>query len=371
MPRTAVFAATALAASALLSSALGQSLTTIGFASPQTGSRIYGLSDDGRSAAGCNIGFGNRALHWTVDGGRDDFGNPIPQYSSVAQGISGDGVYAVGYRYTPEHLGSRAVRFNTITRQYDEMGIRSGWYASRASAASGDGHVVVGQSYSENSYNSQRAFVWTPQSGYRDIGILPGMFFSEANAVSRDGSMIVGSSTGGVSRGYTWTEESGMVPLADVPGDSQNSQARGMSSDGRIIVGYGQNYAAVWRDGVPESLGSFQGYRTLATDCSDDGTVIVGTTQRGSALGDYAIIWTRSTGIILLSTYLRSNGVDIPADFGLTDVRVSADGRTFAGMSTTRISGTFLNTGYVATIPSPSASLLLSLSLAIAPRRRR
>jgi len=146
--------------------------------------------------------------------------------------------------------------------------------------------VVAGQSYSEGTLTSRRAFVWTPQSGYRDIGVLPGYFDSEASAVSRDGSMVVGTCLGSLTTGYIWSEESGMVPLASVPGDSRLSYARGMSGDGRIIVGNGGNYAAVWRDGIAESLGAYQSFRTIATDCSDDGSVIVGTTQRSSSLGD-------------------------------------------------------------------------------------
>ena len=159
-----------------------------------------------------------------------------------------------------------------------------------------------------------------------------------------------------------------MVPLADIPGDSRISQARGMSGDGRIIVGNGDRYAAVWRDGVPESLGGLEGYRTLATDCSDDGSVIVGTAQVGPPY-NAAIVWTQSTGFVLLTDYLRSHGVDIPSDLGLFDVWVSSDGRTFAGRA--RSTDASISIGYVATIPSPPGFVLGLCVFVAAPRRRR
>jgi len=77
-----------------------------------------------------------------------------------------------------------------------------------------------------------------------------GEFSSEARAISADGSVVVGrASSGSGDEAFIWDEENGMRSLRDIliaqsVGGIQGwslRDARGISADGRTIVGYGIN----------------------------------------------------------------------------------------------------------------------------------
>lgn len=214
----------------------------------------FAVSADGGVVVGrSNSRFDWRAFRW-VQGGRMVFLEPLahatPEQtktrSSEARGISADGSVAVGQITSPS--GSEAVLWKNgqETRLGELLGLS--YEGSCANAASSDGTVVVGKSFHKP--NSTEAFRWTYRDGITWLGVLPGnLRVSSALAVSANGNVIVGSAND--ETGYTafiWDDKRGIRSLhkelmargLDLAG-WQLHEARGISTDGRVIVGVGIN----------------------------------------------------------------------------------------------------------------------------------
>ena len=73
------------------------------------------------------------------------------------------------------------------------------------------------------------------------LGVLPGGDSSQARAVSDDGAVVVGfSNSENGTRAFRWTQASGMVSLGLLPGGSDvfgYSQAYAVSPDGSRVAG--------------------------------------------------------------------------------------------------------------------------------------
>jgi probable HAF family extracellular repeat protein len=217
---------------------------------------------------------------------------------------------------------------------------------------------------------------WVAGQGVQDLGVLPGTdVFNETWSVDATGRTIVGWGTDGLQeRGWVWREGLGMSAL---PGEAQLGVTRafGVSGDGRFVVGRSadQDYRAVRWDLVTQSyvlLPVLPGYDAFTPyGVSDDGRTIAGMASTGA--GQDAFVWREGEGMFFLRDYLAMNGVGVPADLTIfTFAGLSADGRTFAGHGTTREPGAFPQ-GFVATVPAPSAALLMTFAGVLASRRRR
>ncbi|MFK7898949.1 MAG: PEP-CTERM sorting domain-containing protein [Myxococcota bacterium] len=100
------------------------------------------------------------------------------------------------------------------------------------------------------SRSGSEAFVWDAVHGLQGLGDLPGgNFLSIAADVSADGSTVVGLATSEAGlEAFVWDANTGMTSLqvlltslgVDLAG-WQLSEARGVSADGKAIVGYGTN----------------------------------------------------------------------------------------------------------------------------------
>ncbi len=79
------------------------------------------------------------------------------------------------------------------------------------------------------------------QASFEGLGDLPGgSVNSQARAVSADGLVVVGwSSSGSGQEAFRWTQAGGMVGLGDFPGGEFGSQAYGVSADGSVVVSFG------------------------------------------------------------------------------------------------------------------------------------
>lgn len=180
------------------------------------------------------------------------------------------------------------------------------------------------------------SFSFTP------LGDLPGGDFeSRAFGVSADGSVVVGESPSTsvvpglstvASEAFRWTNGGGLVGLGDLPGGGFDSEARGVSADGSVVVG--------------------QGY---------------------SASGYEAFRWTSGGGMVSLRDLLVNRGVTNLTDWMLTEAQgVSADGRTIVGYGINPDGNT---EAWIATVPEPATITLAATGLAcaclIAARRRR
>ena len=164
--------------------------------------------------------------------------------------------------------------------------------ASEAAAVSADGSVIVGWSLWATELDAEaEAFRWTAGTGMVGLGFLPGGdTASFANAVSPDGSIIAGDNfdtySGDQLRGFRWTAQTGMVRLD--PNGDEIKLAHGMSADGRVIVGEGSSWnAVIWdaangtRDlkwALTHEYGlNLEGWNLKeARGVSGDGTVLVG-----------------------------------------------------------------------------------------------
>jgi probable HAF family extracellular repeat protein len=127
------------------------------------------------------------------------------------------------------------------------------------------------------------------------LGDLPGgTFDSQARGVSANGSVVVGQSNSASGReAFRWTSAGGMVGLGDLPGGSFFGRANGVSADGSVVVGLGS-----------------------------------------SAVGSEAFVWDATNGMRSIQDILTAQGVDLTG-WQLTEGRaVSADGSIIVGYGT-------------------------------------
>ena len=114
-----------------------------------------------------------------------------------------------------------------------------------------------------------------------------------------------------------------------------------------------------------EPLGSIAS--TSVIRMSEDGSVIV-----GEASNTGFIIWLDQGTPMLLTDYAESLGIDMSGWFIERVTSISADGTTIIGIGAKlEWSGTNRSEGFVLTIPTPGAAVVLGISGLLACRRRR
>ena len=254
-----------------------QSYEISGFAGVNNGEPT-GVSHDGSVIAGSN---GANSFRWTASSGTQDLGNIPSGWWSQANGVSGDGSVVVGQGNIVVDFNqgwNRAYRWTSSTGM-QSIGSLHQWSHSNALGVNFDGSVIVGESFDQ-------AFRWTSGSGMVGLGFLAGQSKSLASAVNSDGSMIIGHSG---QSGFQWTSTGGMQSLT---GDYNGSyRPRSLTADGSIIVGalgYQSNWTAmIWANSnTAITLGeylsahsvSLTGWSSLtdARGISADGRYIVG-----------------------------------------------------------------------------------------------
>ncbi|MEA5509734.1 PEP-CTERM sorting domain-containing protein [Crocosphaera sp. UHCC 0190] len=258
---------------------LGRSYYSMARDTSQDGSVIVGRS---------NSVNGLEAFRWTQETGMVGLGDlPGGDFYSIAFGTSNDGSVVIGSSKSAS--GEEAFRWTQESGMVSLGDLPGGGFYSIAQGISADGSIIVGGG---RSANGNEAFLWTQETGMVGLGDLPnGGFFSSAQGISGDGSVVIGQSRG--DRGieaFRWTQESGMVGLGDLPGGGVYSLARSASFDGSTIVGFGRtlngNEAFIWdvtngMRSVREVLVGFEinmtGWALIeARGISSDGTKIVG-----------------------------------------------------------------------------------------------
>ncbi|CAK9076044.1 PEP-CTERM sorting domain-containing protein [Durusdinium trenchii] len=322
-------------------------------------SYAYGVSDDGSVVVGMSESGGvSQAFRWTSGSGMVGLGDlPDGGYGSYAIASSPDGSVVVGWGTSAS--GYEAFRWTAGSGMVGLGDLPGGIFYSTAYDVSDDGLVIVGRGYSAS---GQEAFLWTSGDGMVGLGDLPGgSFNSTARGVSADGSVVVGqSSSAQGTEAFLWDDANGMRSLKDVLTseygldltDWSLYDARGISADGRTIVGTGVNPdgdTEAWVAVVPEPssfvlagfglvalvLSSWSGSISLdfwrrdggyfssdAHSVSADGTVVVG--QGTSASGVEAFRWTSSGGMVGLGDLPGGNYYSLATG-------VSADGSVVVG----------------------------------------
>jgi probable HAF family extracellular repeat protein len=144
---------------------------------------------------------GLNAFRWTQALGAMPLGTlqtgggllPLAPFSS-ASGVSDDGTVVAGTSQTDSGNGHafRWVLNNPTTGagSMSDLGTLVPNLSSTANAISGDGNVIVGQA---DALAGTHAFVWTQAAGMQDIGTAAGRVNSAALATNRDGSVVVGT----------------------------------------------------------------------------------------------------------------------------------------------------------------------------------
>jgi probable HAF family extracellular repeat protein len=215
-------------------------------------SGAFGISADGAVVVGhAKDRYGLRqAFRWTVGGGMEGLGFLHRRRLgwSVATNASRDGSIIVGSSVSREHREGEAFRWEA--GEMKGLGTLSDDVTSWASSISDDGRVIVGSSGSDDN-SVQHAFRHTVDEGM--IALEPGedgLLPEDANDTSADGWFIVGAgSRDGARRASIWDPEHGTRDLQDLLTDEYGfdlsdwelREARGVSADGRTIVGTGRH----------------------------------------------------------------------------------------------------------------------------------
>lgn len=212
------------------------------------GAAANGVSQDGATVVGWfSVGFNPFAFRWTATQGFTRINDIAGQdATSTALAIAADGGTTGGYAASPASLpvtqatlwaGSGATGLGALVPGGN----------SEVRGLSADGSVAVG--WTQTNLGLE-AFRWTATGGMTSLGMLPnGIPFSFANAVSADGEIVVGRAEGeSRTEAFMWTADTGMVAISELLAasgiDLQGwilNEAVGVSADGLVIVGNGEN----------------------------------------------------------------------------------------------------------------------------------
>ncbi len=200
--------------------------------------------------------------------------------------------------------------------------------AAYAFGISADGTVVVGRNFSDS-----RGFRWTQATGMVNLGTLSGGYWSGAYGVSADGLVVVGlSDSSAGDRAFRWTQATNMVDLGVLTGGSE-SWANAVSDDGSVVVGSSDSSAGYrafrWTQATDMvDLGVLSGGSgSWGNGVSADGTVVVGTSN--SSAGYRAFRWTQASNMVDLGVLAGGSASEA---YG-----VSADGAVVVGQSNSSV----------------------------------
>jgi uncharacterized membrane protein len=278
-----------------------EGLTALGFLPQGSFTRATAASANGAVIVG-NADGGNppglHAFRWTIELGLTQLAGLPNAIVCAANAVSADGSVVAGtclatmneaFRWTPATGAVALGRFGTGSNS-----------TSTASAVSGDGAIIGGAGHSILA----GAVIWDASNAPTMIGGLPGDTTGAITALNRDGTIAAGVSVDatGHERAFRWTSTGEAVPLATT-GTFVATIATAMSADGRRITGWGSresgpDVALLWDESgalrAISDLLSSDGRAASAAwsllrarGISADGRVIVGdgTDPEGAARG--------------------------------------------------------------------------------------
>jgi hypothetical protein len=341
-----------------------------------------GMSSDGSVVVG-NVNFMSHPYIWTEETGVV----PIPQGETAeAIDVSDDGSVVMGHLWVETGQGRMGVAARwTELRKWqmlplvDENFQLCGTNWTAAYDMTPDGSAIVGLAYHDGC--KADAFRWSEETG---TVLLPKSSNSaRANLISDDGMSVAGfdhNPSHGYRRGALWvaddpadphstfTQSIVPTPYAEVE-DGAPGEVLAMTPNASILAG-STGLATV---GVPGECGIVPGgYRwtidgnawsdmwgarncwgAWPLDISADGKTAVGSTGPFGAPVRIGMIWTESSGLVLLEDLLRSLGTDVGDLFLSAATDISADGRKILGYTPDQ-------GGWIITLPDPNANALAS-----------
>ena len=258
-------------------------------------SQARSVSADGTSVAGYNIASascGSVDHEATLWNGTTNINAPETELYA----ISGDGTLMAGWRdvFTASHLVTATTFKLTApnTFQAQSLGLISGTSGgSMAFGMSLDGSSVVGSSTYSGGGSNRQAFRWRQAGGM--VGLDPTHQFtsSQANAANFNGDLVIGQAVNATgTQAFLWTQGTGISTLGDLAGGAVNSQAYAIDGFSYSIVGSATTGAGatafIWdpNNGMRNLQTVLSGFGadltgwqlTSARGISSDGMVIVG-----------------------------------------------------------------------------------------------
>jgi uncharacterized membrane protein len=212
----------------------------------------WGVSADGSSVVGGSEG---GAFLWNATSGMQSLGLLPGDTRSEARGVSADGSIVVGFSWDPPNAGTdKAFIWDAVNGMQELV-------PGRAFAITPDGSTVVGGTIGGS--EGPLAFVWDAINGMQTLsreGVDVGPI---AFAVSADGSTVVGGDPA-----FIWNPVSGdvQIPLDPLVG----AEARGVSADGSTVVGRtfgGRDDAYAW---IWDAANGTQSLQELLTSAGVD-----------------------------------------------------------------------------------------------------
>ncbi len=330
------------------------------------------VSADGSVVVGNGLsGSGGGAFRWTAATGPVALGG-VPWGASPnrvsAEAVSADGATVVGWFQVETGGRIEAFHWNTATGAVGLGDLIGDEFQSESFGVSADGSVVVGTATAAGAQPGQgsrhlEAFRWTAATGMVGLGDLQGGdYWSDARGVSADGSVVVGWSYNASfeNEAMRWTSATGMVGLGYLPKmEFPGASAADVSDDGSVVVGNSGTdsgpEAMFWTSaGGMMGLGYLPGFEaeSRAFGVSADGNVVVGQSQAdaGSASSE-AFVWTQANGMQNLRDLLIANGVTGLDNWVLREATgISADGQWVVGNS---VNPNGFNEAFLARISTP------------------
>lgn len=258
-------------------------LAGLGGVSGTSESSSYGINADGSLVVG--LGWISaaqaHATTWT-SAGPVDLGSTVPNRSSRANAVNGDGTYVVGWQDQATGTRQGAAWLNGV----------------------------------------QSLFTWTDPN----LGLLP---CGEALTVNSDGSIVAGINLfNGDNQGWRWDASTAQITLLqNLPGQPSSNRAipTGMTRNGGWICGTNggsplTRKAILWINNQPNDLHTYltalgtqgiAGYTTLGTctGMSPDGRVIVGFgNTTGGPSGGWVVVFPETTPSTVGTPYCFGDG---------------------------------------------------------------
>lgn len=365
--------------------AIGQSITPLGTLAGFDTSYPAAISPDGTTIVGRaellsssgSSPIATRAFRWTTAGGMQDLGTFSDTPTSVsATAVANDGTIVGTARIDGAFpSGSRAFRWTPSAGLQPLTGAEG----MSPRAISADGSTIVGSSPGTAGGQNVAVFrggvlsVIPGIDGANNDGISGGQ---SAYGVNADGSVVVGETrrfSTGQPVAFRWTSATGATAIA-----SPGTRAAAVSADGSVVIAdrggastpfQGEIYR--WTSSGTETIAltGFGGVALNIAGMSGDGRAAVGSMAR---FGPEAIYWTPELGVVRLSTYLPTLGIDLTGWTLTHATAISADGSRLVGYGQRVLpSGLTRTQGFLVVIPSPGAAGLLVVGAGVIAGRRR